>query len=244
MKILLSLFCLLTTATALADFEADMEISSLKDGKLEKVMESKIQGKGDLNRLTIKKPMPMTMIVNRKTQSGHMLMEQQKMAMKTDMKKAGIDKQTKCAGEDVASCYKKEGFVHAGTETIEGVDCDIWTKTNEKEKNGFIKLWHPKVGIFQNKNEGMAMKMESYDKAGGTLQDMMLVKNFNSKAKISDDAFKIPAGYQIMDMSSMMGGGMGVGGKPGAGMPQGMPQGMPKMDPDMLKQMMKAQMKK
>jgi len=215
-------------AQAYADYQGTMVVSEVnKEGKETVLNEAQIMRKGTMQRVESKRPMPMTMIMDTKKGEGIMLMPAQKMAMKTKMGQHMVNMgqmEQDCKGSDLQQCYEKKGFKKLGQEKVQDMDCEIYGKENMKDgkKKDYVKVWHIK-----DDKESLPLKIETYEEEKGKLKGKIEFKNFK-KASLSDDLFKVPEGYNMMDMPSMPGmpGGM-KGGMP-SGMKGGMP-GMPKM---------------
>jgi hypothetical protein len=132
-------------------------------------------------------------------------MAQQRMAMKSDLKKIGLQYQ-ECNALNAVPCMKRHGFTKTGSETVAGHACDVYSKTERSRVGG----GHGTVWIAKNTSEKLPpLRVETRDTAAGPVKGKIEFSDFvvgNQPASL----FELPAGYRVIDMPAM-GGAMPLG---------------------------------
>ena len=132
------------------------------------------------------------MIILRNAQGTYTVMPSEGMAMKTAHLRPG---QGGIKGaSNYAQYLQEQHATKTGSETIDGKPCDIY-KYTDSETGELTTAWVWTANMFP-------IKFEVEAKAGKTVIELT---NIQLAATISDDAFQLPAGIQVMDMGNMMG---------------------------------------
>ena len=133
-----------------------------------------------------------TMIIIHNADGTYTVMPSEGMAMKTAQLHPG---QGPVKGaSNYAQYLQQQHAQKTGSETIDGHACDIYRYT-DSETGELTTAWVWKDKMFP-------VKFEIEAKTGKVLIEL---SNIQLAAAISDDAFQLPAGIQVMDMGNLMG---------------------------------------
>ena len=132
------------------------------------------------------------MIIIHNADGTYTVMPSEGMAMKTAQLHPGQGP-VKGAG-NYAQYLQEQHAVQSGSEVIDGKPCDIY-KYTDSETGEPTTAWVWTAQMFP-------IKFEIEAKAGKTVIELT---NIQLAAAISDDAFQLPAGIQVMDMGNIMG---------------------------------------
>ena len=133
-----------------------------------------------------------TMIIIHNADGTYTVMPSEGMAMKTAQLHPG---QGPVKGASHYAQYLQQQHAQkTGSETIDGHACDIYRYT-DSETGELTTAW-----VWTDKM--FPVKFEIEAKTGKMLIEL---SNIQLAAAISDDAFQLPAGIQVMDMGNLMG---------------------------------------
>jgi hypothetical protein len=263
----LSLFgSLAATPLARADWEADLKISTGSGDGARHGATGKMYMKGSRLRMDseAEDTGKLSMIFDHEKKKMTTLQHAGKAAIEMDLGQLGAlggqkekDLIANCNPKLGATvCLKQLDFKRAGSEKVNGFDCEIYEKKEEGDGGAQLtRLWHPK-----GMEEVPSVRVIRKDSAGKLVQQIDLL-NLKAKA-IPETVFAIPSDYQKRNMSAMM-QGLGdmmnkMGAEGGAARRQrrggrnespagfaapskeGMPAQFPKLDPEQMKKMKEA----
>ena len=175
----------------------------------------KISGKGGKIRMETSGPMGKgAAILDPKTKSMTMVLEERKAFIKMDLEKLGGGPRgpqmqlVACDGEDPAPCLEAGGFKKAGSEKVNGQQATKWTRDRETPRG----MAHQELWAADGFKEFALLRQVT--KTGE--RTMTIDVEGLKKAPQDDALFKVPAGYQDMSemMQKMMPGGPRRHGRP------------------------------
>ena len=110
-----------------------------------------------------------------------------------------------CIGAGADACLAKKGFRKGGTESANGVECDVWQRTEGAgDARTFIKLWKPRQG---------AMPFVRVDYGGAPGMNTRVDVLSSKEGSLDAALFKLPAGYKKQGLPSLPGFAPGQGDK-------------------------------
>ncbi len=117
---------------------------------------------------------------------------QSKTAIKMPIGDEGNEDREVVTMDDFAENLDDENMNYVGKETVNGISCLV-VETKEQNSDNQVKMWlHEEYGI--------PMKIET---SGSDNVHVMEVTDFKTDS-LSDDLFKLPEGYQIIDLDNLI----------------------------------------
>jgi len=185
------------SGAAHADWQADVNTTfSRKDVP---TMNGKMSVKNELIRIDLSEPMEMSVIVQKKKKKAYTLMHPAKVVMDADLKQ--YEKQIPaCSTTAPETCYGKLGLKKAGTEKIDGVECNVYAGTvkgNRKDGSEDVemKIWQPTAAkngppaqLFVKTKDGETIESKYSNVKRGPLADSLFVvpKNYQKAGNVED----------------------------------------------------------
>jgi hypothetical protein len=192
---------LLSAQPALADVTAKLRVTT--DGQA--MNATWFQGAKGV-RIETDTPMGKTVVIADAKNRAYVLF----VATRTYLEPAGEERPPEtdlaaCVGAGADACLAQKGFRKGGAETVNGVACDVWQRTEgEGDAVTGIKLWKPRQGP-------MPFARVEYGGAPGmtTRVDVLSAK----EGPVDAALFVLPAGYKKQALPSVPGFAPGQGGK-------------------------------
>jgi hypothetical protein len=177
---------------AFADWKGTLEVHGAEGAK-KPPMPGKIFAKDSKLRVEVQAHgQDAVIIADVKGGKASMLMPAQKLAM--DLPASMEDKKiVSCPTGNVIGCLKSKGYKQTGTETVDGYPCAIWegVETHGTHKT-HQKIWQP-----TSLKEVFMIKSLTRTEKGHEI--LTRIKDIQV-SKLDDSLFKVPAGFQRMQM--------------------------------------------
>jgi hypothetical protein len=166
-----------------------------------KKMRMNVEGPGGMGNVSI--------IIDETNRKIFNIMHSRRTIMEMDMALWERENNSPCMNAaDAEACLTRMGFRKTGTESANGYDCDVFTKSETRDGVATTtKFYHPK-----NRADAPLTRM-IMTRPDNTMQ--MDITNISYNA-VADSTFALPSGYARQDASAMMNAYTG-GGKGGAG---------------------------
>ena len=184
-----ALIATLSATAAFADFTGDYKM---------RARDHEVKGKIMSNTSAQKVRMDMehermgrtSQIFDGKAKKGWMIMHNQRMVM--TMSAGDVEKSPICSStSDPARCLADQGFRRAGSEHVNGFDCEIYEKNKDGEVTRFYRPTVRKDAPF------VRMTMDK----GGNRSMQMDIENLKFDS-VSASQFDVPKDYAVQDMGA------------------------------------------
>lgn len=135
-------------------------------------------------RIDVTTPADISMIVQIQKKKAFTLMHLAKIVMESDVTQYQ-DQIPACTSEDPKTCYAKLGLKKTGTETVNGLKCEILEGSVNHSK---VKIWHP-----EGQKEGPPARSIVFLEDGGKVDSQFT----NVKTQtIPASTFQVPKNYK------------------------------------------------